>query len=187
VSKLNIDYLQLGTSSTASQNFVIKTNKDGSGGLYRGNQGAESASILTWDANGRLAEAGVVAFSAYQSTAQAMPSGGPTLLTNMVEEFDIGNCYTPATNRFTAPVDGLYQINGAYEQVGITLCGCYLYKNGSTIKRGWDSSNVQTQISSVIQLAAGDYIDLRGYSGTAQNSVASISQTFFNGYLVTRL
>ena len=53
--KLTINAVQLGDSSTASQNFVLQTNADGTAKLSRGNLGATSQDIFTVDAAGQVA------------------------------------------------------------------------------------------------------------------------------------
>lgn len=50
--------IQLGDSATATQNFVLQTNVDGTAKLARGNQGATTQDILTVDANGLVAAPG---------------------------------------------------------------------------------------------------------------------------------
>lgn len=46
--------VQLGDSSTATQNFVWQTNVDGTAKLARGNVGATTQDVLTVDANGKV-------------------------------------------------------------------------------------------------------------------------------------
>lgn len=51
---VKIDNLQLGDSLTATNNFVLKTNADGTAKLARGNVGATTQDILTVDADGKV-------------------------------------------------------------------------------------------------------------------------------------
>lgn len=51
---LKTDNLQLGDSLTATNNFVLKTNADGTAKLARGNVGATTQDILTVDADGKV-------------------------------------------------------------------------------------------------------------------------------------
>lgn len=55
--------VQLGDSATATQNFVLQTNVDGTAKLSRGNVGATTADILTVDATGVLSAAGKLMFN----------------------------------------------------------------------------------------------------------------------------
>ena len=50
--KISVNQVQLGDSSTATNNFVWQTNTDGSCKLARGNAGATTQDILTVDTNG---------------------------------------------------------------------------------------------------------------------------------------
>lgn len=52
--KTVINQLQLGDSATATQNFVLQTNVDGTAKLARGNAGATTQDILTVDTNGKV-------------------------------------------------------------------------------------------------------------------------------------
>ena len=53
--QVKIDKLQLGDSATATQNFVLQTNVDGTAKLARGNAGATTQDIMTVDAVGKVA------------------------------------------------------------------------------------------------------------------------------------
>lgn len=52
--KLVVDTVQLGSHATAANNFVIKTNLDGSFTIARGNDGATTQNIITVDAAGNV-------------------------------------------------------------------------------------------------------------------------------------
>jgi hypothetical protein len=185
MSLVRADAVQLGSSATATQNFVLKTNKDGTGGLYRGNSGAESATILEWDSGGRL-KATVPAFAVYHSAAQALVAATFTKIVSMTEEFDVGACYDTSAQRFIAPAKGVYHFDAAMEMASTTAVGCHLYKNGVASKRGWTTSGTQAQISCQMELLAGDYVELWGYAGASGNTSPGSNTTFFAGHLVTR-
>lgn len=51
---IKANQLQLGDSSTATQNFTLQTNVDGTLKLARGNAGATTQDILTIDTNGKV-------------------------------------------------------------------------------------------------------------------------------------
>ena len=53
--QVKVNQVQLGDSATATQNFVLQTNVDGTAKLARGNVGATTQDILTVDAAGRVA------------------------------------------------------------------------------------------------------------------------------------
>lgn len=52
--KIAINTLQLGDSATATNNFVLQTNLDGTAKIARGNAGATTQDILTVDAAGKV-------------------------------------------------------------------------------------------------------------------------------------
>lgn len=138
-----------------------------------------------------------IAFSAYQSSAQAITTATPTKINLQSEEYDTGSDFDSATNyRFVAPYDGIYHFAGA---IGIgspasgVLLQAYLYKNGSSWKEGnlWSTASTNSnrvQITASVQLTAGDYIELWGYhaSGSNRNTVSGQISTWFMGFLVGR-
>lgn len=75
---LAINNIQLGDSLTASQNFVLKTNSDGTATLARGNVGATTQDILTIASDGKVTLVNnVLPFSSiYESSAQTITSAG---------------------------------------------------------------------------------------------------------------
>lgn len=72
--KLKIDTLQLGDSLTATQNFVLKTNADGTAVLARGNDGATTDDILTIHTDGSII---LNTVNRYASDAAAAADGLP--------------------------------------------------------------------------------------------------------------
>lgn len=53
--QIKANQLQLGDSSTATQNFVLQTNVDGTAKLARGNAGATTQDLIHIDASGNVA------------------------------------------------------------------------------------------------------------------------------------
>lgn len=116
--------------------------------------------------------------------------------------FDTGNNFDVTTNRrFTAPVSGFYQINATLSILspGNTMVAslAYLYKNGANIQEFGNTYpnvgvgnqvNVDHNLSTLIQLVAGDYLEIFGYGDVTTSTVtfnggAAISS--FSGYLVS--
>lgn len=60
--KVTANTVQLGDSVTATNNFVLKTNADGTATLARGNDGATSQDILTINSDGTLEQLGLPMF-----------------------------------------------------------------------------------------------------------------------------
>jgi hypothetical protein len=131
------------------------------------------------------------AFSAYGNISQSISSGTATKISFNLEEFDTNSNYDSTTNyRFTPTVAGYYQVNLAcrYETViAFTTYGEILIqirKNGSAIKRGWNSNgpltnamnNVSsqpsyliTQCNAIVYLnGSTDYIEGWFLQGTGQ-------------------
>lgn len=132
-----------------------------------------------------------VKFSAYANSAIALPISGTVTLGGVF--FDTGNNYSTATGRFIAPVNGYYQFNAQLDIQNPTVANYYwvsLYKNGAEFVRGTRinpsySAAAAYGMSNMLQLAAGDYVQLGAACQTAATTESS-SATFFQGYLISR-
>lgn len=107
------------------------------------------------------------------------------------EIYDLGNCFDPSTDRFTAPYDGVYQFNWVLGNSGTAQLLTALYKNGVLYKRGlWANSTASNQRSSTgsyaAKLNAGDYIELYGYTDSTTFRGTGGEYTHFSGFLVGR-
>lgn len=71
---LKTNTVQLGDSATDSQNFVLKTNVDGTGKLSRGAAG-DLGDILVWNASGKLTLAAVPAAPAQSMIKLGLATG----------------------------------------------------------------------------------------------------------------
>lgn len=187
--------VQLGDSATATQNFSLQTNVDGTSKLARGNAGATSQDILTVDANGRIAmPQTVIAFSAYQSTLQTgIPNATFTKIQLQTKEYDTGSFFDATTNfRFQPTVPGYYQINGSVYMTGVAGQGATIYKNGTEYKRGTLISNGNAYGSPVCSLVylngSSDYVELYCYqsSGGTVSAATGIQYNFMNGILIAK-
>jgi len=132
------------------------------------------------------------AFGAYQSTLQALPAATYTKINFQTEEFDTHNCFDNATNyRFLPTVAGYYQLNASMALSAGSSEGYILFrKNGSAIKAGNDIGGTAygVTVSSIVSLnGSTDYVEVWGYSGTALNTSATQSSTYFNGCLLRPL
>ena len=131
------------------------------------------------------------AFSAYGDITQNISSGTATKIAFNLEEFDTNSNYDSTTNyRFTPTVAGYYQVNLACRYETTTAFTTYgeiliqIRKNGSAIKRGWNSNgpltnamnNVSsqpsyliTQCNAIVYLnGSTDYIEGWFLQGTGQ-------------------
>ena len=141
------------------------------------------------DATGTAMVSGnMPAFSAYQSSAQALSTNTYTKVQLQSEEFDTNGCFDSTTNyRFTPTVAGYYQINGGTYVGGNALIG--IYKNGSEYKRGAQIGSAGTMaqliVSSIVYFnGSTDYVELWAYTGSANSLTASSVNTYFNGAMV---
>jgi len=114
------------------------------------------------------------------------------------EKFDTNNNF--ASNRYTAPVAGFYQINAYLDVLSAANNGfvfyMYLYKNGVNIQKGGGFYPAATgatlyavgNISHLVQLAANDYLEIYVQmdvgTGTA-TVIGGATQSSFSGFLVS--
>lgn len=126
-------------------------------------------------------------FSAYQITAQSIPSGAFTALSLDTEVFDSDSGHSTVTNtsRYTCQVAGIYYLTGevVLPALGTGTRGANFALNGATATGITGSEQLiapspafATTISptpSYIRLAVGDYVQICGY----QNSGGAISTT----------
>jgi len=122
------------------------------------------------------------------STATIVATTPSTLICTGLS-YDTGNNYSTTTGRFTAPIAGFYQFNAQVDFGSSSGGWASLWSNGAEVYRGVRqnvSSNVTMacSISVVLQLNAGDYIQLGYYSFTA-TTTENNSGTFIQGYLVS--
>lgn len=140
-------------------------------------------------------------FSVYKSLNQAsIADATATKVTWNTERFDTNNNFDNATNyRYTAPIDGFYQINvrlnmlstgnNAFEAI------TYLYKNGASIEQtdlyptvAGTSIILTSTISTLLQLTAGDYLEVFAWMDVASSTVTVVggtAQSAFSGFLVS--
>ncbi len=144
-----------------------------------------------------------VMFSAYQNGDTTVNHEVVTKLEFDAEIFDVGSCFDTSNYRFTVPTGkgGYYQlgysVNYESSSNGTALIGwTKVYKNGSRDSTGTRAfeyyqnntgnplRNVQTAKSFLMNLSAGDYIEL--YGQIAHNSSSSMSArtsySHFYGY-----
>ena len=129
------------------------------------------------------------AFSAYQSSAQALTGSITTKIIFQTEEFDTNSNYDNATNyRFTPTVTGYYQVNGSVRAGTTYTTGIiYIYKNGSVFKTGVlvQTNGAQFIVSALVYLnGSTDYVEIYAFLGTGQNLSAQLYDTYFQASMV---
>jgi hypothetical protein len=138
-----------------------------------------------------VASTAAPAFSAYQSTLQALANATATKIQFQTEVFDTANAFDSTTNyRFTPQVAGYYKINCGFAYSSPTSSETYvaLYKNGSVYQYGTDISATSYIITGnflVYLNGSTDYVEIFAaqYSGVSKNSAAASTQTYVSGFL----
>ena len=157
--------------------------------------GAKIASgVITQDKFSTNVAGNGPAFSAYQSTLNAVALNVYTKLSFQTELFDTNNNFDSTTNyRFTPTVTGYYQFSGSvFMSTGSgTRVGLLIYKNGvincSSYGTGGSISGGSSQQITALLYANGttDYFELYVLQdGIASvNTAASLNLTYFQGFL----
>ena len=134
------------------------------------------------------------AFSAYLSADQSIANATVTKINLNVESFDTDDAFDSSTNyRFTVPTggDGKYFFVGTITWVNLTNEDegqVRIHKNGTFVQgSGYfqgQNGTVTYQATQVLNLVAGDYIELHGYqvSGGAISADGGEAYTNLKGY-----
>jgi len=190
--------MQIGSTNTATINLGV------SGDTINVPAGVTIANAGTATGFGGSID---VLFSAYQNGDTTVNHEVVTKLEFDAEIFDVGSCFDTSNYRFTVPSGkgGYYQLGysvnyEASQNTNALIGWTKLYKNGSRDSTGTrafefyqnntnnPTRNVQTAKSFIMNLSAGDYLEL--YGQIAHNSSSSMSArtsySHFYGYkLVT--
>jgi len=184
---VTIDGLNIKDSKLNTNNSVITANITDS---------AVTAAKIADSAVTDVKKANTYGFCAYQNSSQSISASTFTKVSLQVEEFDNGSVFDNATNyRLTAPIDGVYHIDGAcaISSVGDTnQLFVTLYKNGTEYKRGsrihasTGLTSMAANVSVSIELSANDYIELYIWqsSGGLKSTAATITETYLSGHFV---
>lgn len=131
-------------------------------------------------------------FSAYKSGSQNLVSGTVTKVLFATELYDTNNNYASST--YTAPVAGFYHFTSTIK-AAMTAANSYflmIYKNGAEVIRGQEiipgyTNSFGISVTSDIQLAANDTVDIYAYSGTGTGAIATgQSSGYVTGHLICR-
>jgi hypothetical protein len=170
--------------------IVLKTPSNGSVTLAE----QDTASNVTVTIPARTASVMLdgPAFSAYQSTAQALTAATTTKIQFQTEEFDTNSNFS--SSQFTPTVAGYYQINAAIKIYASILSGqaivCWIFKNGNAYKSNVfrpsvGANNASVNASSVVYLnGTTDYLEVYAYSDPGSSGSTGIEETYFNGAMV---
>lgn len=138
-------------------------------------------------------------FSVYLNNNFTVANSGAGNVPFDTKNFDTGSNVDVVTNkgRFTAPVAGFYWISTSllfHATAGGTVYA-QLFKNGTTSVKRFNQSytnaaDVGVAGATLVQLAANDYIEIKGFNATTASSyfyapVSGEQLCYFEGFLVS--
>lgn len=186
-----IDAPTTGADVSVSYQFAgsVSGNADTVDG-YHASQTPAANNIPVLDVNAKL-PATIISnpyrFSVYRNAAWTPTAGTENTVPFDGAEYDRNNNFNLTNYRYTAPVTGLYHFNGtmsAAQTSGTTYIS--LWKNGVSYRRGGRDGTTNDSyctISVDVELAAGDYVELRLYVGSGGVETGA-AQNWFQGRLV---
>jgi hypothetical protein len=159
------------------------------------NGGADEISVqglsgLLADAQTPLPNSALVnsAARAYLNSSQSIPASAVTKILLDTESYDVGNNFSTVNSNYTVPTSGKYLLVGGVYWAGAPGTGpafvfTYFYVNNSSKRRTstWQPDSVGligSEITDILDLAAGDVIDIRVWTDEAQQVLASSPSTF---------
>ena len=134
-------------------------------------------------------------FSVYQTTNPACSTA--MKVPHNTALFDTNSNFSTTNNRYTIPVSGFYLViaqvcNGSAGMGSTEWALSYIYKNGVELKRSQQMNGqgdatriVRTNIVTLEQFTAGDYIEHWAQVSGSRDISGAASQTFFEGFLVS--
>lgn len=140
--------------------------------------------VMQIENNGIITTPFQPAFCAVLGTNQSYTGNNPAKVALSYTEVDIGSNFNTSTSRFTAPVSGIYLFTAAVMYQSSSGAHCNIYKNGSAVNDGWldfGSANASSQ-SRVMQLSAGDYVELYAYNPST--TILSNNRCRLTGFLI---
>lgn len=178
---LSANYLRIAkvvTNGSAITSVTQSPYSDGLGNPYR-NSGAVSVANISNPYKAR----------AKRTSSQSIANSTWTKVQLNAEDYDTGANFDSTTNfRFTVPVSGSYYIKGRTTFGGALFVSlAAIYVNGSI----WDSiasdnrsyTDNMAQVSDVIELKAGDYVELYTWHSFGAN--ASLTSAFLTVTLIS--
>lgn len=126
------------------------------------------------------------AFSAYLNADVALAANVTVKVGMNAKEFDTATAFNTTTSRFVAPVAGYYMISANVQvnkSTGILTAS--LWKNGTQYRAG-SSSDVtgnRTTVTTLVQLAVNDYVEVFVSSQSAGTIIGLKEQTWITGFL----
>ena len=130
-------------------------------------------------ANSLFAPRSAIGFSVYVDNGTTTTSGNKVAFNSVV--VNTNNCWSSANNRFTAPITGKYFFSYSMLNAAAAVFYVEFRKNGTVMStsqfpRGYVSLQYVANTSSgILELNAGDYIEMWVNTGTSHNYHCSFS------------
>jgi len=177
--------LEYGASATATNNWHVGSEGDGSFRFYNGNFGSGTERM-------RIDSAGRVTMP-YQPAFHVGCNNG-TMASNSDIVWDIvktnnGGHYSSSTGRFTAPVTGVYHFGLFVMSLGVGTVDVALRKNGADthhlVPYSSSTGGLHNQLAgtAVLHMNQGDYVHVHN-NNTALYTHASGRHMGFSGHLI---
>lgn len=187
---LKTSAVQLGDSATPSQNFVLRTNVDGTATLARGNLGATTQDILTINADGGIKLNQAPAFRA-TGASQNLATNTDVKMQFPNESYDTSNAFDAVTNhRFQPLTAGYYQVSCNIQYLGAAYAGNFVirvYKNGVNYEELYVTTNtgMYTHGGGSVNIylnGSTDYVEI--FAQHSQGTTQPMQGVSFSGFLV---
>ena len=131
---------------------------------------------------------------AYRNANYVFADASWAKVTLNAENYDPNSNFDTTNNRYTAPVTGYYQVNGAVRNTATAFAtgAVAIYVNGSTYAKGethfYSKAEVRHTVSDVVYATAGQYIELYAVFDATSGSniiVGGATETYMSIHLLS--
>lgn len=200
-AKSSLEYKVHQTNGQSALQGAIKSNGiSGWGGdLEFYTKPADSNPNGNLQRRGRLTDAGELMIHdqpysmVSRSSGQSVPNTTGTVIVFDSQHYDRGNNYNHTNGRFTAPVDGVYQVNVQAQYTGqLNQCHAGCARNGSHPGVGgsfdswcnWGDNIRAGYFAQAIYCSAGDFLEAKTYHSNGGNRTLEANRTKMTIYLL---
>jgi hypothetical protein len=119
-----------------------------------------------------------------QLTTSPSLATGLNVVKCLTKTYDLGSNYSTTSWRYTAPSAGYYLVTGQlqFNNGSGAFVGVSVSNNGTAVSDGdyGSSTGICVTISDVIQMAAGDYLQLLAYCASATQLLAGTQDNYWS-------